>query len=56
MHQADYIYDNDQILSQNNNNNKKDEPIPKMTPKQVTHVRIRQRLLLIAQQPQRTSV
>ena len=32
--------------------NRKDQPILSMTPKQVTHVRICQRLLVIAQQPQ----
>ena len=36
--------------------NKKDDPILSMTPKQTTHVRICHRLLLIAQQPQRTSI
>ena len=36
--------------------NKKGDPILNMTPKQVTHVRIGQRLLLIAQQPQRTTI
>ena len=39
-----------------NNNNEKDDPILNMTLKQVTHVRICQRLLLIAQQPKRTSM
>ena len=39
------------------NSGKKDDPVLNMTPKQVTHVRICQRLLLlIAQQPQRTSM
>ena len=32
--------------------NRKDDPILSITPKQVTHVRICQRLLVIAQQPQ----
>ena len=36
--------------------NKKDDPILSMIPKRVTHVRICQRLLVIAQQPQRTSI
>ena len=36
--------------------NKKDDSILSMTPKQVTHVRTCQRLLLIAQQTQRTSM
>ena len=36
--------------------NKKDDPILSMTPEQVTHIRICQRLLLIAQQPQMTSI
>ena len=36
--------------------NKIDDPVLSMTPEQVTHVRICQRLLLIAQQPQGTSI
>ena len=36
--------------------NKKDDPILNMTPKQVTRVRMCQRLLLIPEQPQRTSI
>ena len=36
--------------------NRKDDPILNMTPKQVTRVRICQRLLFIAQQPLRTSM
>ena len=35
--------------------NRKDDPILSMTPKQVTHVRICQRLLVIAQQSQSLS-
>ena len=36
--------------------NKKDDPILSMTAKQMTHVRICYRLLLVAQKPPRTTI